>query len=303
MRLICFGSCQLRAERKPHYSPGSATGIPAPLPELRGPGRSARTKNVTVRHAHNNTKCVGNRIPWATAKRRKNSPMTTATVKLKRWRHGSVYSVSIAFAVVSFLQAPAAGAPVQREAARVVQAPPIGAALIQTLLSLSKTRTSMTLIGISKFVGESLSLSVASNRSLIAYNNAVAVERGGRYAPPASLRADLLSIDCGDADLGEIFNCTRVAVKTAAGKVLRPITMRTGPQTFRNALGARWTAQTVAATYQINELTSGFLVDYAAADGTAWTLNVSATEARRDLLLTIDPQTGEADQCATRGNC
>jgi hypothetical protein len=164
----------------------------------------------------------------------------------------------------------------------------ISDALLADLLALAKRRFAQTLAGLWQSKGESQTLSLSSNRQLIAFMNAKAAEGGGRYTPPASMRSDTVEINCGDEDLGETFDCNRFVVKVG-GRTIRTISYAAGPKSFTNALGARWTVNKVTATYSAADLANGFTVTYGAANGTEFDFEVSARNAALELLLSNDP--------------
>jgi hypothetical protein len=164
-------------------------------------------------------------------------------------------------------------------------APTIGPAVITDLTALAKKNHSSTFLGLSKRVGDSLAFTVVSNRSLIAFMSASTAEEGGRYTPPAAVRSDIVVVTCGDADLGEIFECSRVTVTAANGRRVNPIATDSGVRSYRNALGAGWKAHRTVAHFRIEPLRGGFTVTAHSPDGTEWPLEVSAEEASMALLI------------------
>ena len=189
-------------------------------------------------------------------------------------------------AVVLEAQRTAAKPPAGPPARRLLPAP-VTAPIVEQLKALAKTRHSQTLLGVSESQGDSQALYIASNRVLIAWRNATAVESGGRYTPPRDLLVDLVNIDCGDSDLGELFECVRIAVTTPNGQRVKAVTYKAGPRSYRNALGARWVVREVQASYRAADLEKGFSVTYASDDGSEWTFTVSAQQAANDLLLVL----------------
>jgi hypothetical protein len=149
-------------------------------------------------------------------------------------------------------------------------------ALVRDLLGLAKDwPVSALALGINKTAGGREVLSVNSLRALIAAANASAIAEGGKYAPPQSLRRDLVRITCGDADLGEIFDCDKVSVANSRGRVVAPFAVDAGAKPYRNALGAKWSVRTVTAFYSVSALLDGFTVTAFGTDGTEWPLIVS----------------------------
>src|SRR6266850_1916225 len=84
-------------------------------------------------------------------------------------------------------------------------------------------------IGLSDYGNNSSRLYVTSARALIAFKTAKASESNARYTPPANERLDTVSISCGDSDIGEIFECSRVRVMNREKRVIKPSLM---PPTF-----------------------------------------------------------------------
>src|SRR5687767_10360991 len=79
-------------------------------------------------------------------------------------------------------------------------------------------------LGVLELDGDTSRVYVSSTRQSIASKTAKAAERGGRYTPPTDGRQDLLLVLCGDADLGERFDCSRVRVIAPGGKEVRAAT-------------------------------------------------------------------------------
>ena len=127
---------------------------------------------------------------------------------------------------------------------------------------------------------------VSSTRGTIALLTWKASTTNGRYTPPPN-QPDTVQVQCGDSDLGDIFECARVRLLTPEKRVVKPVSYAAGPRAYRNALGARWSVREVLAVYAIRELREGFSVDYASFNGTEWTFEVSAEDARNRLFLKI----------------
>src|SRR6267142_583008 len=102
-----------------------------------------------------------------------------------------------------------------------------------------------------------------------------------------SMRADVVYLTCGDADLGDRWNCVKAEVTNGTGRPVAPITYKSGPSVYHNALGATWTVRRVEATYPIAPLIDGFTVVVAGDEGTAYSENVSKDKADDELLFTL----------------
>lgn len=163
-----------------------------------------------------------------------------------------------------------------------------------------RNEISTDFLGISEYGDDRQRLYVASGRSLIAYNTAKATETGGSYRPPADLRRDIVSIDCGDSDLGELFECARVRVTPLDKRPVKPISYKAGPAAYKNALGARWTVREVMAVFSAKDLADGFVVEYSDFNGTDWTLNVSPEDAAEKLLLKVTARDTTKEQSHPR---
>jgi len=77
--------------------------------------------------------------------------------------------------------------------------------------------------GLDDSFGGATRLFIVSSRNMIAARTADAAGSRGRFTPPAEMRQDVIHISCGDHDLGEIFECSRVRVLTRP--CLRPSSM------------------------------------------------------------------------------
>jgi hypothetical protein len=156
--------------------------------------------------------------------------------------------------------------------------------VVSDLLALATTHSSLQFRPITKVVDESRVILVTSHRMLIASKNASVIEKGGRYRPLAD-RLDAVVIECGDADLEEVFDCNRLSVIDSTGTAIEPLSVDAGPKVFRNAAGESWTVRTVIAQYPIEPLRSGFEVTAHVPDGTEWPLTVTAEQALNQLLI------------------
>jgi hypothetical protein len=157
--------------------------------------------------------------------------------------------------------------------------------VVSDLLALATTHSSHQFRPITKVVDESRIILVTSHRMLMASKNASVIEKGGRYRPPAADRLDAVVIECGDADLEEVFDCNRLSVIDSTGTAIDPLSVDAGPKVFRNAAGESWTVRTVIAQYPIEPLRSGFDVTAHVPDGTEWPLTVTAEQALNQLLI------------------
>jgi hypothetical protein len=88
--------------------------------------------------------------------------------------------------------------------------PRIDDGLATTLFTLTNQRHPNDLLGLVKFTGDRTILFVTSNRTKIAHDNVEAIRADGRYNPPEDVRKDLVFVQCGDADFGEVWNCVRL---------------------------------------------------------------------------------------------
>jgi hypothetical protein len=140
--------------------------------------------------------------------------------------------------------------------------------------------------GLDDSFGGTTRLFVVSSRNMIAARTADAAGSRGRFVPPPDMRQDFVHISCGDHDLGEIFECSRLRV-LVDGKQIAPVTYNAGPKAYRNALGATWSVREVAAVYDARRLTKGFTVEYASPNGGQWTFTVAPDQAAVDLLLDV----------------
>lgn len=159
--------------------------------------------------------------------------------------------------------------------------------LVSELVALGVQTATPRLLGIPKLEGKSLAVLVMSNRALIVSDSARATEKGARFTPPDSLRRDAVVIACGDADLGEIFECSFVRVTDPTGARIAAASYDAGPRSYHNALGASWTVRRVVATYAAAALASGFMIAYGSPDGVEWTMAVSMSDAANRLLLAL----------------
>jgi hypothetical protein len=157
--------------------------------------------------------------------------------------------------------------------------------VVSDLLALATTHSSLQFKPITRVVDESRVILVTSNRMRIASKNASVFEKGGRYSPPAADRLDAVVIECGDADLEEVFDCNRLSVIDSTGKAIDPLSVEAGPNVFRNSAGDSWTVRTVMALYPIEPLRGGFEVTAHVPDGTEWPLTVTAEQALNQLLI------------------
>lgn len=199
-------------------------------------------------------------------------PRTISTVTA-----AALLSISTAWAsqTPTTAQAPPRPAP-------TTAAPPISSiprATIERLLLVGgEAGSTVEFLGIHKFDDDVSMLSITSNRQGLAFASASAASKGGTYTPPAEMRRDLVTISCGDADIGERWDCGRITVMNATGRRVAPVSYTAGPSIYRNALGSTWTATRATAIFRLSELVGGFSVRYAGTDGTEFTQAVSARE-------------------------
>lgn len=151
-------------------------------------------------------------------------------------------------------------------------------------------RVESDFFGLTDFADGSAKLSVHSQRQVVAYSTWKASSTGGRFRVPPGA-TDVVMVNCGDSDLGDIFECSKVTVVDAKGNTVRPSSYKAARNPYRNALGSKWTVREVDAEYPIGALKDGFEVIYADFGSTEWTFKVTAEEAEKKLLLRIgDPE-------------
>lgn len=168
-------------------------------------------------------------------------------------------------------------------------APRIPEAVIERMLTVGAENDASDFMGLHKFDGDTTMLSISSARQSIAFSTANAVSKGGRYNPPASARADVVVVTCGDEDLGERWDCGRLSVVTAAGKRVAPLSYSSGAKTYKNAMGASWTATTSTGMYRLADLADGFDVVFAGTNGSEFTYEVSADDVASRLFTELPP--------------
>ena len=159
------------------------------------------------------------------------------------------------------------------------------AEVVSDLLALSKQYPSSMFAPLTKTMGRSTALTVVSNRLMIAYTAASTQEKGGRYTPPETARFDLVLVSCGDADIGEVFECEKVSVVDPFGQTVQPVTTQSGPKEYKNAAGGAWTVREASAFYDRRTLMRGFTAVAYGFDGTEWPLEVSPEEASSHLMI------------------
>lgn len=164
----------------------------------------------------------------------------------------------------------------------------ISRGLVQFLQMVPPTHTSH-LHGITKYAGDSMAIFVVSSRASIAAKFRTAKEQGAKFTPSADDLLDVVIARCGDEDLGEILNCSKLTV-TANGKTVVPITYRSGPRAFQNGFGATWSARLVTASFRAADVRDGFSLTATGPDGFTWTLEVSKADAQRELLLRLEDE-------------
>jgi hypothetical protein len=148
-----------------------------------------------------------------------------------------------------------------------------------------KGKPSYDFLGLHQSIGAAQRLHVTSNRVLIALRTAEAAGGDGTYTPPSDARGDTVLVACGAAEVGSIFECTRVRVTRPDKVEVKPLSYSAGPNVYTNALGAHWTVREVSATYPAVQLAHGFVVHYASLDRTEWSFEVSREDAEEKLML------------------
>jgi hypothetical protein len=152
------------------------------------------------------------------------------------------------------------------------------------------TKLSHDNAGIFKIANGSSVIAIMSARNMIVNSAAKAVFGGGRYVPPADMKADIVMVGCGDSDLGDRWDCVRLQVLDSSGRRVTPITIKSGPNVYRNGFGATWTVREIHAVFLASQLRNGFSVVVADAGGTEYQEDVPKARAETELLFTI-PQT------------
>ena len=166
----------------------------------------------------------------------------------------------------------------------------ISANVITQLTTLPLTHPSH-FTGIRKMVGDSEAIWIVSNRAVIVFNHRRAKENGGRYTTPADLKADVVDITCGDADLGEQLDCSGLSVTDSNGKKVVPLSYGAGPRVYTNRLGNKWTVRRAFASFESRDLMRGFTVTASEANGTEWVLTVPPEDVHVELLLDLVDET------------
>ena len=144
--------------------------------------------------------------------------------------------------------------------------------------------------GIIKIANGSSVIGIMSARTMIVNSAAKAALSGGRYVPPPDMKTDIVAVSCGDSDLGDRWDCVRMQVSDSNGRRVTPISIKSGPNVYRNGFGATWTVREIQAVFLTSQLRDGFSVVVADAGGTEYQQDVSKVRAETDLLFTI-PQT------------
>jgi hypothetical protein len=166
-------------------------------------------------------------------------------------------------------------------------APRLSNTTIAALQELADKGPSSSYVGLSDGTGKAVRITVRSSRALIAFNTAKAKEGNGRYAPPEDVRADVVLVKCGNTDLANIFECAQVVVKDAAGRVVKPVSYSSGPETIRNAAGTTWSVRLVQASYLVRDVVDGFSVTYDGFTGRGWTLKATGPDVDTHLLFHV----------------
>src|SRR5207247_532575 len=170
--------------------------------------------------------------------------------------------------------------------------PPLTDRVVSEIQDFAK-RTSITV----PLLGQGKRIFVTSARGQIAYKTPKE-GTNARYTPPPEFRSDIVVINCGNAEFGEIFECSRVRVRLPNKREIKPLSYLAQPNTYHNGFGAQWTVRTVLVKYSAPELRDGFSIEYASFDGTEWTFEVSAKQAEEILLLKCGDH--GAEQCGQK---
>lgn len=165
----------------------------------------------------------------------------------------------------------------------------ISEADVRQLVTVGEEGSTFDFTGILKDGSGSTLVYINSSRAEISYRAAQAALKGGRYTPPASMRADIVQMTCGDEDFSDRWNCVRLAVVDFKGRRVAPLSYTSGPNVYRNALGASWRVVKSSASYRLADLVNGFTVRVAGDDSTEFAEEVSADRVAKELLATVPP--------------
>jgi hypothetical protein len=183
-------------------------------------------------------------------------------------------------AIMAASQQPPPQRPMPRLSDRVVSA----------IQNLAKDKRFYDFVGLSEYDHGALKLFVTSNRAKIAYETAKAAESNQRYTPLGEERLDTVNIECGDFNLQETFECSRVRVMRRDKSEIQPLSYSSKPMDYINASGNHWTVHEVWAAFSARELDDGFIIEYVSYDGVESTFEVSPEDAREKLLLKVEEE-------------
>jgi len=136
-----------------------------------------------------------------------------------------------------------------------------------------------------RHVDKSDALFITSGRNQILFQYRQAKAQGAEFIPMDYMLKDVVRVTCGDADLGEKFECSSVQVISPSGVVIEPLTYAAEANTYSNGYGHTWTVNEVSAEYPTVPLQDGFTVRFSNASGMHWTQVVTADQAWYGLLL------------------
>lgn len=157
--------------------------------------------------------------------------------------------------------------------------------LVLALLNVSQN-TAASFHGLPGTEGEIPQLSVFSNRQVLASKFAEAAVKGRPFTVPADLRADTVSILCGDNNHPALFGCVQLRLRVL-GKMIRPLAYRALNEKRVTGAGVKWRARVVAGIYSAKDLDKGFTIEYETTNNSSLTRIVSGAEASTELLLTL----------------
>lgn len=158
---------------------------------------------------------------------------------------------------------------------------------ISAIQDVAKRNSFYDFAGLADYAHGARKLYVTSNRATIAYKTALAALKNAQYNRPPSERQDAVHVECGDPDLRDAFECSRVRVLRLDRTEIRPLSYAAEPHGYTNSSGDRWTVREVYATYLAEDMSDGFLVEYLSVDGVEGRFEVSPADARDRLLLKL----------------
>src|SRR5687768_5566344 len=162
----------------------------------------------------------------------------------------------------------------------------ISEALLAAIHAKARTANPVNFTGISDFADGRQTLHITSDRAMAAWEFATnssdrSIGDGGEYL-------DTVSINCGDEEASQPFECIKVTVKAPDGRTIKPLSYLAGTASYENLRGEQWQVREVDASYAAAELRNGFSVEYVSADGVERTFAISDRRAADSLLLNME---------------